>query len=67
MGEASAVGLDVLESVVHESARAARVKLNAINELHCSERDSTDRGAGGDLDGALTHDERSKRLAAPKP
>ena len=43
MGEASAVGLDVLESVVHESARAARVKLNAINELHCSERVSTDR------------------------
>jgi len=43
VGEASGVGLDVLESVVHESARAARVKLHAMNELHCSERVSTDR------------------------
>ena len=47
----SAVGLDVLESVVHESAGAARVNLVAVNELLLGEGLE---GVVGDLDGALT-------------
>jgi len=47
----SAVGLDVLESDVHESSAAARVDLVAVNELLLGEELE---GAGGDVDVALT-------------
>ena len=48
----SAVGLDILESDVHESGSgAARVDLVAVNELLLGEELE---GAGGDVDVALT-------------
>ena len=48
----SAVGLDILESVVHESTGAASlVNLVAVNELLLGEELE---GAGGDVDVALT-------------
>ena len=58
----SAVGLDVLESVVHESAGAARVNLVAVNELLLGEGLES---AGGDLDGALTQMKDPKDLLPP--
>ena len=58
----SAVGLDVLESVVHESAGAARVNLVAVNELLLGEGLES---AGGDLDGALAQMKDPKDLLPP--
>ena len=51
---------DVLESVVHESAGAARVNLVALNELLLGEGLE---GAGGDLDGALEGTDGGESLA----
>ena len=54
MGEASAVGLDVLESVVHESARALQSQTSR-NQRAALLGEGLDRqGAGGDVDVALT-------------
>jgi len=55
---------DVLESVVHESAGAARVNLVALNELLLGEGLE---GAGGDLDGALTQMKSLDLLPPMKP